>query len=170
IACRIQGAERQCEELERSLGPEDTPLPGSGVTWRRSPCLGQCERAPAILTIEAGETPASYSAQEGEGLLPQFGQPGLRLLNRIGRVDPESVDAYRADGGYSALERAIELRPEGVIRELIASNLVGRGGAAFPTGRKWEAVAKAAARPHYVVCNADESEPGTFKDRILMEG
>ena len=57
-----------------------------------------------------------------------------------------------------------------MIREVLASNLVGRGGAAFPTGRKWEAVAKAPARPHYVVCNADESEPGTFKDRLLMEG
>ena len=57
-----------------------------------------------------------------------------------------------------------------MIREVLASKLMGRGGAAFPTGRKWDAVAKAAARPHYVVCNADESEPGTFKDRVLMEG
>ena len=65
--------------------------------------------------------------------------------------------------------RAIELGPEGVIREVAASKLLGRGGAAFPTGRKWDAVAKAAARPHYLVCNADESEPGTFKDRLLME-
>ena len=62
------------------------------------------------------------------------------------------------------------LGPAGVIREVLASKLMGRGGAAFPTGRKWDAVAKAPARPHYVVCNADESEPGTFKDRILMEG
>ena len=72
--------------------------------------------------------------------------------------------------GTSALARAIESGPEGVIREVLASKLMGRGGAAFPTGRKWEAVAKAPARPHYVVCNADESEPGTFKDRVLMEG
>src|SRR5262249_24990927 len=86
------------------------------------------------------------------------------------RVDPENLDAYLASGGYAALARAIEIGPAGVIREVLASRLMGRGGAAFPTGRKWEAVAKAAARPHYVVCNADESEPGTFKDRILMEG
>ena len=89
---------------------------------------------------------------------------------RIGRIDPESLDAYRASGGYSALVRAIEIGPEGVIREVLASKLMGRGGAAFPTGRKWDAVAKAPARPHFVVCNADESEPGTFKDRVLMEG
>jgi len=103
-------------------------------------------------------------------LIPQFGQAGLRLLGRVGRVDPESLEEYRDDGGYAALQNAIQLGPERVIREIIASNLVGRGGAAFPTGRKWDAVAKAVARPHYVVCNADESEPGTFKDRILMEG
>ncbi len=89
---------------------------------------------------------------------------------RVGRIDPESLDAYRGSGGYAALARAIEIGPQGVIREVLASKLMGRGGAAFPTGRKWDAVAKAPARPHYVVCNADESEPGTFKDRVLMEG
>jgi len=197
IACRIQGAEEWCAELETQLGAEDNPAAKDGMTWRRSPCLGQCERAPAALLIEAGEvpsaspfgrgrrgsatpgeghkfgqilTPSSYPLPEGEGLIPQFGQPGLRLLRRIGRVDPERLEAYRDEGGYAALERAIELGPQRIIREVTASNLVGRGGAAFPTGRKWEAVAKAAARPHYVVCNADESEPGTFKDRVLMEG
>ena len=102
--------------------------------------------------------------------VPQSGSPSLRLLQRVGRVDPESLDAYLASGGYAALDRAIELGPAGVIREVLASKLMGRGGAAFPTGRKWDAVAKAADRPHYVVCNADESEPGTFKDRVLMEG
>ena len=101
--------------------------------------------------------------------VPQVGQPGLRLLGRIGRADPTSLDAYRASDGYRALARAIELGPAGVIDEVIASKLVGRGGAAFPTGRKWDAVAKAPAQPHYLVCNADESEPGTFKDRLLME-
>jgi NADH-quinone oxidoreductase subunit F len=83
-------------------------------------------------------------------------------------VDPTSLDDYRAHGGYQALRQAIETGPD-VIRHLIDSKLLGRGGAAFPTGLKWEAVAKAAVRPHYVVCNADESEPGTFKDRVLME-
>jgi NADH-quinone oxidoreductase subunit F len=181
IACRINGAEHLCSEMEKTR-----------MTWKRSPCLGQCERAPAVLVSQAGERPRMFAqgpiasvaevissldvSREGEGVeslrqsVPQAGQTGLRLIGRIGRVDPERLDAYRADGGYRALERAIELGPEEVIREVLASNLVGRGGAAFPTGRKWDAVAKAAARPHYVVCNADESEPGTFKDRLLMEG
>jgi NADH-quinone oxidoreductase subunit F len=88
----------------------------------------------------------------------------------VGVVDPRSLDDYRAEGGYAALRRALELGPEGVLREVKDSKLLGRGGAAFPAGVKWEAVARQPARPHYLVCNADESEPGTFKDRVLMEG
>jgi NADH-quinone oxidoreductase subunit F len=101
--------------------------------------------------------------------VPQAGQPGLRLLARIGIVDPSSLEDYRAHGGYRALANAMAMGPEATIREVSDSKLVGRGGAAFPTGRKWAAVAAQAAQPHYVVCNADESEPGTFKDRVLME-
>src|SRR5215475_14909496 len=215
IACRIKGAEKLCAEMETA-----------GVAWKRSPCLGQCERAPAALVIEAGQSPKSFpvapirsvddvaeaqarqraapireaqarqraasireaqarqrAASINERLSTPLGgpqsasatarslkdRPPLQLLRRVGRLDPTSLQAYRADGGYAALKRAFELRPEGVIQEVLASNLMGRGGAAFPTGRKWDAVSKAPARPHYVVCNADESEPGTFKDRILME-
>ncbi len=102
--------------------------------------------------------------------LPQAGDPALRLLRRVGVVDPASLDDYRAHGGYASLRRALELGAEGVLREVTESGLVGRGGAAFPTGVKWEAVARQPARPHYLVCNADESEPGTFKDRELLEG
>ncbi|GAA1023127.1 NADH dehydrogenase subunit F [Acrocarpospora pleiomorpha] len=102
--------------------------------------------------------------------VPQAGEPGLVLLRRVGVVDPASLDEYRASGGYAALRRAFELGPGGVIREVLEAGLVGRGGAAFPTGRKWEATARQFDRPHYLVCNADESEPGTFKDRVLMEG
>ncbi len=79
-------------------------------------------------------------------------------------------DDYRAAGGYTALTRAVEIGAPGVIDEVTASKLMGRGGAAFPTGRKWAAVAAQTAQPHYLVCNADESEPGTFKDRVLLEG
>ena len=95
---------------------------------------------------------------------------GLVLLRRVGVVDPGRLDDYRAHGGYEALRRAVKLGPAGVIREVTDSGLVGRGGAAFPTGRKWAAVAGQAVRPHELICNADESEPGTFKDRVLMEG
>jgi NADH-quinone oxidoreductase subunit F len=92
------------------------------------------------------------------------------LLRRIAAgVDPESIDAYIQEGGFDALRRARELGPEAVLHEVTESRLLGRGGAAFPTGVKWAAVAKQPALPHYIVCNADESEPGTFKDRVLME-
>jgi NADH-quinone oxidoreductase subunit F len=134
-----------------------------------SPCLGLCERAPASLRTIAGEEPREIQLPETGPLLPQLGDPSLRLLRRIGVADPESLDSYRAHGGYTALRRALELGQEGLLREVTDSRLLGRGGAAFPTGVKWEAVAKQPAQPHYLVCNADESEPGTFKDRVLME-
>lgn len=162
------------------------------VTWLHSPCLGLCDRGPAVLVTEAGDpvqhavmAPAAIplvirAAYEGPGVLPpeappevavpQAGDPSLVLLRRIGRVDPLSLDDYRADGGYEALRQAIAIGPSGVIREVLDAKLVGRGGAAFPAGRKWDAVAKQPVRTRYVVANADESEPGTFKDRVLMEG
>jgi NADH-quinone oxidoreductase subunit F len=93
----------------------------------------------------------------------------VSLLRRLGRVDPSSLGSYRAAGGFEMLRRAIRLGPQGVIREVRDAKLMGRGGAAFPTHIKWDAVAANPVRPKYVVANADESEPGTFKDRVLME-
>ena len=101
--------------------------------------------------------------------VPQAGEPGLRILRRVGVTDPRSLDDYVASGGYQGLRRAIEIGRDAVIAEVTASGLLGRGGAAFPTGRKWAAVAEQPGQLHYTVCNADESEPGTFKDRVLME-
>jgi NADH-quinone oxidoreductase subunit F len=193
VACRARGAEGICQSLEAALGPAGDAPEGRDTTWMRSPCLGQCDRAPAALVVGAG-APATRrvlaplagaggvvealghgggpalteSLDEIRAVVPQAGQPGLTLLARVGVVDPGSLAAYRAAGGYRALTRAIDLGPAGVIAEVKASKLMGRGGAAFPTGMKWEAVAGEPAEPHYVVCNADESEPGTFKDRVLM--
>ena len=101
--------------------------------------------------------------------VPQAGEPGLRILRRAGVTNPRSLEDYLATDGYRGLRRALEIGPEAVIAEVTASGLLGRGGAAFPTGRKWAAVAAQPEQPHYTVCNADESEPGTFKDRVLME-
>jgi len=93
----------------------------------------------------------------------------LALLSRVGVVDPSSLDDYRNHGGYAALENAMGMGPAAVIAEIDVSLLRGRGGASFPTGRKWAAVAGSESTPKYVVCNADESEPGTFKDRVVLE-
>src|SRR5213080_3612378 len=115
-----------------------------------SPCLGLCERAPASLRTIAGEHPREIQLPETGPPLPQAGEQGLRLLRRIGaNMDPESLDSYRSHGGYAALRRAVELGPAGVLREVAESRLLGRGGAAFPTGAKWEAVARQPAHPHY---------------------
>ena len=102
--------------------------------------------------------------------IPQEGKSGLRLLRRVGTVDPTSLDAYRVSGGYSALSKAIDMGSTAIIDEIKASNLRGRGGAAFPMGIKWDGVANSSVETRYLICNADESEPGTFKDRVLMEG
>ena len=187
IACMCRGSGELVSGLERTVGPAGEH-PGNGrAVWLESPCLGLCERAPAVLVTQAGEGPQERSiapadaAAVAEALagrmpatmtpdpIPQRGSGSLRLLRRMGTVDPESLDGYRAAGGYEPLRRAFALGPAGVIREVSESKLLGRGGAAFPTGRKWDAVARQPVRPHYLVCNADESEPGTFKDRILFE-
>jgi NADH-quinone oxidoreductase subunit F len=184
LACASAGAQTICRELEATCGPAGAASPGERATWMRSPCLGLCERAPAALLFVAGREPierqfAPISSHDATAMLagtttapappvPQVGGGPRRLLQRVGIVDPGSLDDYCALGGYRALKRAFELGPQGVIAETTASKLLGRGGAAFPTGRKMQAVADA-AHPRYLVCNADESEPGTFKDRIVME-
>ena len=98
------------------------------------------------------------------------GEPQI-LTKLIGRIDPTDLDAHRSEGAFTALEKAIsEMTPMDVIGEVKESRLTGRGGAGFPTGLKWELARKAAGPKKYAVCNFDESEPGTFKDRVLMEG
>jgi NADH-quinone oxidoreductase subunit F len=181
IACKVAGAEGLIDEVIQQIGSEQV---------LRSPCLGMCERAPAALLQGSGSGDMAFGPVSIERLDPLIhGGPWtrsdaevmdvapqtdgtreeLRLLRRVGMVDPTSLDDYRAHGGYEALRRAVELGPEDVIAELKDSKLQGRGGAAFPAGVKWEAVAKQPVQPHYFICNADESEPGTFKDRVLME-
>jgi NADH-quinone oxidoreductase subunit F len=186
VACRCHGAEQLIAGLEEHFGSEHEEQ--DGAAWLRSPCLGQCDSGTAALLVQAGSEPvqrvlapvteaeaiAALRGQEATEArapsVPQRGEPGLRLLKRVGVVDPYSLHDYRAEGGYETLRRAIEMGPQAVLRELRDSGLVGRGGAAFPTGVKWEAVAQQPVRPHYLICNADESEPGTFKDRVILEG
>ncbi|HVA85680.1 MAG TPA: NAD(P)H-dependent oxidoreductase subunit E [Candidatus Saccharimonadales bacterium] len=157
------------EPIETSAGPIDA----AGILRRLDSWSRQAGAAPDARP-QAGAAPdARPQAPSLEALrasIPQAGDPALRLIGRIGRIDPEDLAAYRVEGGYEGLRRAFELGPAGTIAEVAAARLVGRGGAAFPTARKWEAVASQPARPRYLVCNADESEPGTFKDRLLMEG
>ncbi|MEO7397991.1 MAG: NAD(P)H-dependent oxidoreductase subunit E [Ilumatobacteraceae bacterium] len=198
LACQTRGAVALIEAVDAACGPPNRTLDRShdGATWQPSPCLGLCERAPAVLVTEAGSpareavvAPATAddvaialripmrelgSEAAVVAAVPQAAHAAtahaLVLLKRVGIVDPSSVDSYRANGGYLALRAAVEMGPAAVIREVTESGLVGRGGAAFPAGRKWAAVAAQPVRTRYLVCNADESEPGTFKDRVIIEG
>jgi NADH-quinone oxidoreductase subunit F len=157
IACRLNDVAKSIDDFS-----------AQGLTVKRSPCLGQCDRGAAALVTTAGTDALRYVVAPGGP--PQIGALGAaRLVRRIGRVDPRSIDEYRRAGGYTALPKAIGMGPDQIVAEITTSKLMGRGGAAFPTGRKWQAVARESVTPHYVVCNADESEPGTFKDRVLME-
>ena len=173
VACRNQGGNKILSDLE---GRSDV---------HPSPCLGQCDQAPAVFYQRAGEADCvavvtdtdqvikvleGGKPEEVPATVPQAGDPALRLLKRIGRVDPTSLEDYRRAGGYRALTKAIDLGADQVLSEIKASNLRGRGGAAFPMGIKWEAVARSSVTLRYLICNADESEPGTFKDRVIMEG
>jgi NADH-quinone oxidoreductase subunit F len=207
IACVTQGSDKLCAELERKLGTAGSPCSGGRAVWLRSQCLGLCERAPAAMIRSAGErprervlAPASPEAVQSliddaiqsrwpaepdvlnvQASVPQAAQKNksspLRLLHRLSQGGASTLEAYQGLGGYQGLRKALEFGPEGTLRELSASKLLGRGGAAFPTAKKWEALFQQrhllkqdSDRAHYIICNADESEPGTFKDRILMEG
>ena len=160
-----------CEDLVcRRGGVATGPAAEPGTRVVHAPCIGLCEQAPASLTVRSGPKPdhSIASTPPANGSVPQMGDPSLVLLRRIGT--PPTLGSYLDNGGYVALRRALDIGPAAVIDEITASQLVGRGGAAFPTGRKWAAVASQPAGPRYIVANADESEPGTFKDRVLLEG
>src|SRR6266516_1688651 len=155
IACMCNGGRELVAELEQRIGPAGGAASDGGSVWLESPCLGLCEHTPVALVTRAGEQPRDHAIAPASAAaivdalsgidpaLPAVAVPqaadggeGLRLLRRVGRVDPTSLDSYRSLGGYTALRRAIELGPAGVIREVTESKLLGRGGAAVPTGRK----------------------------------
>jgi NADH-quinone oxidoreductase subunit F len=142
----------------------------------RAPCLGRCEHAPVALVDDVAHGHIDPMSPEGilttdEAGVQSIVGGGIRFLTRnCGNGGPTSLEGYEASGGYRALKQVLrELQPAQVIEEIKSSGLVGRGGAAFPTGIKWEGAASASGDTKYVVNNADESEPGTFKDRVLME-
>ena len=172
IACSLNGANDLIDGLKKE-----------GYETKPSPCLGQCERGPAVFVQRIASDDSvlfdtdlkqitkslTENLEKESAKLPQAGSDHLRLLARVGIVDPNSLEDYKSHGGYDALTKALEIGAEQIIEEVSTSGLRGRGGAAFPTGVKWKAVADEKDKAHHLVCNADESEPGTFKDRVLME-
>ena len=182
------GAEATAEALRRAAAGQ-----GRNVDLRRVGSRGMVWLEPLLEVVDArGEriaygpvTAAQVPALVDAGLF-DAGPHALRLgrveelsyfarqerltFARVGVTEPLSVDDYVAHGGYEGLRRALEIGGEAVVREVLDSGLRGRGGAAFPTGIKWQTVRTQTADRKYVVCNADEGDSGTFSDRMLMEG
>ena len=176
-ACALAGSDSVLEATCRRLNiaPDEVSHDGK-YSVASAPCLGLCDHAPAVLVGEKTISQADPT-NVPEWLNGKNATPGgyiggdLNILTaNCGKGHPTSLSAYESEGGYAGLKAAFTLTPEQVIAEIKASGLVGRGGAAYPTGIKWEGAATMNNQPKYVVCNADESEPGTFKDRVLMEG
>jgi NADH:ubiquinone oxidoreductase subunit F (NADH-binding)/NADH:ubiquinone oxidoreductase subunit E len=168
--CWLRGAAQVRAAAEQALG----------AAWavERTSCLGLCDRAPAALVDEepcGPLTPARVSEipTGWRGVPTSYAQPWpgevRMLLSHAGAIDPWSLDSTLACGAYQGLEKALGLAPYEILDAIEASGLRGRGGAGFPTGRKWRAVALESHTPKYVVCNADESEPCVFKDRVLID-
>jgi NADH-quinone oxidoreductase subunit F len=167
IVCGPRGGDHLLDEACRKLGvrPNQPTADGEAMV-EASPCLGLCEHAPASLVNVAAASAEALGPDRTEAPRPASIVGGsTRLLTARCGSGTTSLGAY---GKYLGLERALTIGPGEVITEVKRSGLVGRGGAAFPTGVKWEGAASAPDRPKYVVCNADESEPGTFKDRVLL--
>lgn len=164
-ACALKGADNVLDDLcaQHGIRPHQT-TPDAATTIEHAPCLGLCDHAPAVWRMEDGRWTVGDGATEN--IRPRsMVHAQNRLLTKNCGGETTSLQAY---GEYSALKKIQEMSPADVIAEIKAAGLVGRGGAAFPTGIKWEGAANAASDEKYIICNADESEPGTFKDRVLL--
>jgi NADH:ubiquinone oxidoreductase subunit F (NADH-binding)/(2Fe-2S) ferredoxin/Pyruvate/2-oxoacid:ferredoxin oxidoreductase delta subunit len=191
--CRAQGALQVVDALRAQV----EALDAGGVEVRATGCLGFCQASPLIMLLPDGVVYQHVGVDDAAEIVESTVRGGLvsrllcldadgacntereipfyrgqqrLLLGSSGLLDPTSIDDYIALSGYAALVRALEIGPEAVLEEVKRSGLRGRGGAGFPTGRKWEACRKAEGDLKYVVCNADEGDPGAFMDDALLEG
>jgi len=171
VQLRLTGCHGFCEQ-----GPLMIVQPNNVFYCHVAP-----EDAPEIVsqTLMRGEVierllyvePSSGEKIVSPAEIPFYAAQDQVLLGQNKEIDPESIDDYIAAGGYRALADVLtRWTPEQVVDEIKASGLRGRGGGGFPTGRKWETCRKAPGRPRYVICNADEGDPGAYMDRSLLEG
>lgn len=186
--CYMAGSENLLKYFKDKLKIQEGETTADGLfTLEMTSCLGICAVAPAMMVnnkVYDNLTPKKLDqiiekCQTGEIETEKLISLGANILDKekkivlqnCGIINPESIGEYKMRNGYAALSKAIiEMTPQEVIKEVKDSKLVGRGGAAFPTGLKWEFTFRAADKPKYIVCNADEGEPGTFKDRLILEG
>lgn len=167
-ACALKDADGLLNRLCKKHDLEPHPAEGHGqttgdlsLTIEPSPCLGMCELAPAVWTMDDGR----WTVGDGEARPRSVVYGSIRELTKNCGDGTTSLKQY---GEYKGLQKALTMQPKAVVEEIKSAGLVGRGGAAFPTGIKWEGAANAPGDQKFVICNADESEPGTFKDRVLL--
>ena len=176
----------QSHDITLRLGERIAALGMTDVTIKRVGCLGLCAAGPLVEIAETAELFERVKPDDVEGIVkalkkvkptdtrrPQgpFFEKQLRVVTEnMGRIDPESLDDYVGRGGYEALKRVLSDMTSTEVRDVITrSGLRGRGGAGYPVGLKWTTVAKAEGTQKYVVCNADEGDPGAFMDRSVLE-
>lgn len=188
-ACVTSGALPVRDRLIAALN--DAERPDIGVV--STGCPGMCSRGPLVRVEDRGEQTTIYTHVDEPGAeriatdhllggdtvdgvptmspdLPFFERQERVVLETAGRIDPDRLEDYVGEGGYAALARVItEMSPEEVVDAVILSRLRGRGGAGYPTGRKWALLAEAEGSPKYVVANGDEGDPGAFMDRTIMD-
>lgn len=182
------GAKEIYEELEDRVETEN-----KNVELKKVGCLGMCHNEPIVELIQNNRktTYGNLTSDDVPLLLDDLGRKETKftdkripspedydyfdrqqklVLQNSGVIDPEDISEYRARSGYKGLENALEIPQEDVIGEIKESNLRGRGGAGFPTGLKWQFTYDAPGSPKYIICNADEGDPGAFMDRSVLEG
>jgi NADH:ubiquinone oxidoreductase subunit F (NADH-binding)/NADH:ubiquinone oxidoreductase subunit E len=158
MACHLAGADGLCAKIEQALGD------GDDIHIQRVSCLGRCESAPVV---SANDVP--LGGRDEKKLLAAISNPISGATWHSPKKRRWDVDPYKDEAEhYSLIKKLHAGAPLDIIATLKASNLRGMGGAAFPTGVKWELVANQSEPIKYVICNADESEPGTFKDRVIL--
>lgn len=196
--CLANGSLRVAEAFEQQIAALGADLQVE-CSVKKTGCNGFCENGPLVTilpddiayyhvspadvadilekTLKNGETVDRllYKNDQGERVRSQmdnpFYAPQMKIaLRNIGRIDPGNVQDYIEQGGYEALKKALTMKPEEILDEIDASGLRGRGGAGFPTGRKWRTCAGYDVFPKYVACNGDEGDPGAFMDRSILEG
>src|SRR5271155_2705936 len=189
ISCMLRGGNELYKHVQKRLGIGHKEVSASGTfSLEEVECIGACTGAPAMQVnydfheeldadkvdaileqLEAGKVPKPVPVISG-ALHPRDAAEVPVITKRFGIPNAKKIETYLQDGGYKALEKALKhMTPESIIEEVKKSSLRGRGGAGFPTGMKWSFVPKDSSKPKYVLCNADESEPGTSKDRPLLE-
>jgi NADH-quinone oxidoreductase subunit F len=189
ISCKARGAEELYEHVQKRLGIGNHETSATGTfSLEEVECMGACTGAPCMQVnydfyenldpdkvdaifeqLQEGKKPAPVAVTSGS-VHERLPTETVVVSRRFGIKDSRKIDVYLQNDGYKALEKAVkEMSPEQVIEEVKKSGLRGRGGAGFSTGMKWSFVPKDTSKPKYILANGDESEPGTCKDRPLME-